>query len=185
MSHFFSKYFKILFKTSNFAFAILIVLCFQNEALAQNAEMDEERAKQLESMGMTIPNIEQIRELANQEFDKPIEDQSVETLKELAKQSNVLANLVAKITNEYDDYIRSNSRYEFVTDKVKSAPAVSDYLSFDSEFKTIRNRAYFNLGLKTLNEGKKLEAFLYFNDATACPSVFRQNLMYNSASSEG
>lgn len=127
--------------------------------------LDDERTKQLQELGILLPDPVVIRETAAIEFSKPLLDQDAETLEDLAADANTYSNLVAKITDEYNGYLRDNSRYEFVTEKVKGAPVVSQLLDLDSEFKNIRNRAYLNLGRIALEDGQEMKAFLLFNDA--------------------
>lgn len=155
-------------------FAQLLVSCLLGavtvlSATAINSQelnaLDDERSKQLQELGVLLPNPQVIRETAQQEFAKPLASQDVEVLEQLSKDANSYSNLVSKITDEYNDYIRENSRYDFVTEEVKKAPVVAEYLSLDSEFKTIRNRAYLNLGRIALSENQQMKAFLLFNDA--------------------
>jgi hypothetical protein len=145
-----------------FAAAITI----SNPLYAQETiSLDDERTKQLQELGVLLPNPEEIRESASAEFGKPILDQDTELLVDIAKDANKYSNLVSKVTDKYNDYLRENSRYDFVTEEVKKAPVVSILLELDAEFKGIRNRAYLNLGIIALDEGKEMEALLFFNDS--------------------
>ena len=147
------------------------VICFVVAlgVMPTNAEsinsLEEERTKQLQEMGVWLPNPEKIIASAEQEFKKPIETQSADILKEIAEKANHYANLVAKISDEYTDYLRDNSRYDFVTEVVRRASVVRNLGNQDTIFKTIRNQAYINLGRLALAEGKDMKAFLLFNDA--------------------
>jgi hypothetical protein len=128
---------------------------------------------------------EAIREIANAEFSKPVHEQDPETLETIAKEANIYSNLVTKITDEYNDYLRDNSRYDFVTEEVRKATIVAYLLNLDSEFKTFRNQAYLNLGFLSQAEGREMEAFLYFNDAFRlsafdCPDGIEQCIRYQA-----
>lgn len=145
---------------------IALGLCFAHPLSAQDAiSLEDERTKQLQELGVLLPNPDIIREIANAEFSKPLQEQDPDTLEKIAKEANTYSNLVTKITKEYNDYLRDNSRYDFVTEEVRRAPIVERLFSLDSEFKTFRNQAYLNLGLLSQADGKEMEAFLYFNDA--------------------
>ena len=138
-------------------------------ATMSNAEginsLEEERTKQLKEMGVLLPNPDEIVAAANAEFSKDIDDQDADSLEEIAAQANHYANLVAKIGDEYSNYIMDNSRYDFVTEEVRKATLVDALTNKDSVFKNIRNKAYLNLGRLTLADGKEMEAYLFFNDA--------------------
>jgi len=151
--------------------SIILQVCFYAFLLCgvvsaqDNSSLVDEREKQLRELGVTLPKQSSIRQAASEEFAKPVLEQDPERLEEIAEQANSFSNLVTKITSEYDDYIRENSRYDFVVKEVRKAPIVKSLLSLDSEFKGIRNQAYLNLGIIALEEGKEMEAFLFFNDA--------------------
>lgn len=146
---------------SLFIFLSLSIPAYSQEPLT----LEDEREKQLREMGVKLPNPESIRVTAESEFAKPISEQSADKLEEIAKTANTYANLVSKISEEYNDYIRENSRYDFVTEVVRAAPIVDSLLNADVTFKMIRDRAYVNLGRLALAEGKDMKAFLLFNDA--------------------
>ncbi|MFG6517832.1 hypothetical protein ACGYLX_10260 [Sulfitobacter sp. 1A13496] len=163
------KYFE---HRSLFSRAILILLSssaiavFSSSSHAQESvSLGDERTKQLQQLGLLLPDPAAIRASAEFEFAKPAADQDAERLEDIANEANTYSNLVTKITDEYNDYLRDNSRYDFVIEEVKKAPIVASLLSLDSEFKGIRNQAYLNLGVLALNDGRKMEAFLLFNDA--------------------
>lgn len=128
-------------------------------------DLEVERKKQLQEMGVLLPDPEKIVTSAEQEFSKDIQAQDAGSLKEIAEQANHYANLVGKIADEYTDYIRDNSRYDFVTEEVRKATLVGVLADKDTLFKTIRNQAYINLGRLAQDDGKDMEAFLFFNDA--------------------
>ena len=87
---------------------------------AQEIEsLEDERTKQLEEMGVLLPSLSSIRELSGSEFEKPLDQQNSDTLEEIADVSNTLANLVGKLLDGYNDYIRDNSRYDFVLEEVR------------------------------------------------------------------
>ena len=130
-----------------------------------NSDIDDERQKQLEEIGILPPDPVSIRAAAASEFAKPIDKQSIESLEEIAGNANKYANLVAKLSGEYEDYIRTNSRYDFVIQEVRKASVVSSYSDLDTEFKRIRNTAYMHMGRIALADDKPMTAFFYFNDA--------------------
>tara|TARA_R100000935_G_scaffold57698_1_gene92244 strand:- start:4670 stop:5287 length:618 start_codon:yes stop_codon:yes gene_type:complete len=156
-------------KTRNLYSWILAAAVFSlgaNSIAAQDlVNLDDERTKQLQELGVLLPNPEEIKRLSSEEFGKPLDQQDAEVLDEIARDANTYANLVSKITDEYDDYIRDNSRYDFVVEEVQKAPVVDVYLTADNEFKTIRNQAYLNLGKIALADGDQMKAFLLLNDA--------------------
>jgi hypothetical protein len=157
----------IYFQSVIFVGILGVSLCF-NPAILHAQEinaLDDERTKQLEELGVLLPNPDAIREAAREEFAKPLDQQSTENLENIARDANKYANLISKISDEYNDYIRENSRYDFVIKEVQRAPVVEKYLELDSEFKGIRNMAYLNLGKIALREEKEMKAFLLFNDA--------------------
>lgn len=131
----------------------------------ESVSLEDERTKQLQELGVLLPDPVAIRASAEAEFAKPIAGQDADRLEGIASDANAYSNLVSKITDEYNDYLRDNSRYDFVTEEVKKAPVVESLLGLDSEFKGIRNQAYLNLGVLAMNDGRKMEAFLFFNDA--------------------
>jgi len=144
----------------------IAAIVFATSLQAQEViSLDDERSKQLKELGVLLPNPQEIRESASFEFAKPILDQDTDVLEDIASDANTYSNLVYKITDEYNDYLRDNSRYDFVTEEVRKAPVVGNLLKLDSEFKGIRNRAYLNLGIITMENGKEMEALLFFNDA--------------------
>ena len=132
--------------------------------LAQSElDIDAQRAADLEKFEAGIPDRDKMREIAATTFAKPLADQSEDILLLLAKQSNYYANLVGFITDEYNGYYNSNYRYDFIKEKV-SVP-MNTYTGIENQFKTIRNQAYFNLGLKAKAAGRGIEALLLFRDA--------------------
>ena len=126
--------------------------------------LERERQATLEEFDITeVPSLDAVRAIAIDLFALPVEQQNAEQLKALATEANRTANLVDYIYDEYDDYYRDNYRYEFVQKKV--IEAASEYGKVFNDFLSIRNQAYFNLGLLSRNAGRTMEAFLYFKDA--------------------
>lgn len=100
-----------------------------------------------------------------QEGNVVLEDKntSVEQLKTIAEKTNKAANLVGYIQEEYADYYRENSRYDFVQKKV--APAHDAYVRLGNSLKEIRNKAYLELGKRIEETGDLGTAFFYYRDA--------------------
>lgn len=96
-------------------------------------------------------------------LSKPIEEQTIEGLTELAKQTNAAANFIGFIVSEYSSYHRDNYRYEFVQKQV--APFHDAYSKLSNESKSYRNQCYFNLGSKYKAAGNEVMAFFHFRDA--------------------
>lgn len=142
------------------------ITLFPSYSYAQESvSLEDERTKQLQELGVLLPDPVAIRDSAEAEFAKPISEQDANRLEEIASDANTYSNLVSKVTDEYNDYLRENSRYDFVTEEVRKAPIVENLLGLDSEFKGIRNQAYLNLGVLAMDDGREMEAFLFFNDA--------------------
>ena len=156
--------------------------------LAQSElDIDTQRAADLKKFDAGIPNQDNLREIATTTFSSPLADQSEDTLLFLAKQSNYYANLVGFISEEYNDYYNSKYRYDFITEKV--AAPMDAYTAIANEFKTFRNQAYFNLGLKAKAAGRGIEALLLFRDAYKlstfnCSETRRENCMRWKAEQE-
>ena len=74
-----------------------------------------------------------------------------------------MANLISGILQEYSSYYQENYRYNFIQTKV--ADPHDAYARLSNKFISIRNLAYFNLGLKMKEKGESLRAYLYFKDA--------------------
>ena len=154
------------------SFAVVLTSFFiaqllNNAVIAQERgntlSLEQERQAALEEFDVTeVPDLDAVRSFASQLFSQPIEQQNAEQLKKLSKEANRAANLVDYIYDEYDDYYRDNYKYEFVQ-KLLVAP-VREYRNVFNEFVDIRNQAYFNLGVLSRNNGKTMEAFLYFKD---------------------
>lgn len=155
-----------LAQTLLFFASMVIVLLLPIHSYAQESvSLEAERTKQLQELGILLPDPVAIRTAAEAEFAKSIAEQDADILEEIASDANAYSNLVSKITDEYNDYLRENSRYDFVTEEVRKAPIVESLLALDSEFKGIRNQAYLNLGVIAMDDGREMEAFLLFNDA--------------------
>lgn len=163
------KYFKpdCLFAQAMFILAsTTAITLFPSYSYAQESvSLEDERTKQLQELGGLLPDPVAIIGSAEAEFAKPISEQDANRLEEIASDANTYSNLVSKVTDEYNDYLRENSRYDFVTEEVRKAPIVENLLGLDSEFKGIRNQAYLNLGVLAMDDGREMEAFLFFNDA--------------------
>ncbi len=149
-------------------FSLLIVLSLGNASSAQGntgtLSIEKERQEALKEFNITeVPNLDAIRSATNDLFAKPIEEQSTESLKTLAKLANQAANLVNYIYEEYDDFYRENYEYDSLRKDV-IGPA-REHREVVNEFVDIRNKAYFNLGIIARDAGKTMEAFLYFRDA--------------------
>ena len=121
----------------------------------------EEQLKRWGAEGLVKPY--DIREKAKGYLAKPLEEQDITELKNLAKQANTTANLVGFILEEYADYYRDKYRYDFIQEKV--GPFHDNYVHLSNELKDYRNQAYFNLGQKMALQGNEIEAFFYFRDA--------------------
>lgn len=144
--------------------AVLFFLGTGLQSFAQSTlKVDEKREKDLKELGTIIPNPEKLRTLAETIFSKTLAAQKIKNLQMLAKQTNRYVNMVGYIKGEYDSYNRENYQYKFV--KTALAPARNAYIEISNEFKTFRNKAYFNLGLKLKSKGNKIRALLYFRDA--------------------
>lgn len=156
----------LLTRLARVAILVIFSTAFSHSLVAQSLDLlNDERTKQLQELGVLLPNPQEIRATAAEEFAKPKLEQDAGVLEKLANAANSYSNLVHKITDEYNDYLRENSRYDFVTEDVRKASVVTSLLELDSEFKGIRNRAYVNLGIIAKEEGREMEAFLFFNDA--------------------
>lgn len=110
-----------------------------------------------------MPDREDIARQAVELFAMPIEEQSEQALADLAKAASATARLIGFLYEEYDEHRQDNARYDVVTEKVDVV--MDDYGAEVDKFKAIRNRAYFNLGVKAKAAGQDVMAFLYFRDA--------------------
>ena len=170
------------------AFMVGIGISNISLVLAQSElDIDTQRAADLKKFDAGIPSQDNLREIATTTFSSPLADQSEDTLLFLAKQSNYYANLVGFITEEYNDYYNAKYRYDFITKKV--AAPMDAYTAIANEFKTFRNQAYFNLGLKAKAAGRGIEALLLFRDAYKlspfnCSETRRENCMRWKAEQE-
>ena len=148
---------------ASLAFAMFLQMSF-SFALAQSTlDIDEKRAAELEKFSSGIPDPKQLRNTAKGTFSKPLEEQNEEILQSLAKESNRYANMVAFVTEKYDEFRRDMYRYEFVIEKVDKAKQAYD--DAKNEFLGIRNQAYFNLGMKAKEKEQFMKALLLFKDA--------------------
>jgi hypothetical protein len=111
------------------------------------------------SQGLT--NVSKIVEEGNAVLSNS--SSTIEQLKKVAEKSNTAANMVGYIEEEYADYIRENSRYEFITEEVE--PAHIAYVTLANTLKDIRNKAYLELGKRVEKTGNVGAAFFYYRDA--------------------
>lgn len=131
---------------------------------ANKLTIDDQREETLKELSRSaMPDIAGIKDTSKKVFSKPLDQQSSDELKSLASDANYAANLVGMIEKKYDDYLRENYRYDFIKDKAQ--PVRFAYTDVSNALKSIRNRAYLNLGEKAKNAGDMLKAFLYFRDA--------------------
>lgn len=144
---------------------IMLSIAFNNSPCLSQSELDvdKQRAEDREKLGSSVPDPGKLRNIAETVFSTPIENQDERDLFFISKQSNHYANLVGYIIDEYDDYLNSNYRYDFIRNKV--SPSRDSYVKVANEFKQFRNQAYFNLGIKSKSNGNYIEAFLWFRDA--------------------
>lgn len=146
------------------ALCVMVSLFVTSLASAQSTlDIDEQRAATLEKLESDVPDPDGIRKIAKETFSKPISDQDTDVLQSLAKQANSYANMVNFIKDEYDDFRRENYSYDFVLEKL--SPSLGHYTRIVNEFLTIRNQAYFNLGMKAKEAGDNVPALLWFRDA--------------------
>lgn len=110
-----------------------------------------------------IPSPDHIRSTAKDLFALPVSEQGEQNLRDLAQNANFYANLMSRITGEYDQAFRENIRYEFVQEEIQKK--AGPLLDVKNEFLEVRNRAYLNLGLLLKEEGRNIEAFFTFSDA--------------------
>ncbi len=149
---------------SSVALCVMVSLAVTSLASAQSTlDIDEQRAATLEKLESDVPDPDGIRRIARETFSKPISDQDTDVLQSLAKQSNVYANMVNFIRDEYDDYRRENYSYDFVLEKLN--PSFGHYTRIVNEFLAVRNQSYFNLGMKEKEAGSNVPALLWFRDA--------------------
>ena len=126
--------------------------------------LDIQREEALKAFKVeSVPNSRQIEKLSSSVLAKPVAQQSEEELQLVASQANRMANLISGILQEYSSYYHENYRYNFIQTKVAD-PHVA-YARLSNKFISIRNLAYFNLGLKMKEKGESLRAYLYFKDA--------------------
>ncbi len=143
----------------------LISLAISPGAFAQDATEDIEaaRSEMLARWGVDgLVKPGEVEAKANELLSLPLEQQTNETLLDLAKQANTAANFVGFILEEYQRYYRDNIRYDFVQAKV--APFHDAYVELSNQLKSHRNQAYFNLGKKAAARGDEVMAFFYFRD---------------------
>lgn len=149
-----------------FSFSILVSSgnAIVAQERANTLSLEQERQATLEEFDVTeLPDLDVVRAVATRLFALPLEQQDEEELKKLSREANRVANLVDYIHDEYDDFYREIHKYPSVRERVM-VPA-DEYGDIINEFVTIRNQAYFNLGALSRDNGRTMEAFLYFKDA--------------------
>ena len=99
-------------------FAAICLVAIPPASAQSTLDIDEQRAETRKKMESEIPDPVQLGEIAKTTFSKSLSDQNVDVLKSLAKHSNSYANMVNFIKDEYDDFLRKNYSYDFVTEKV-------------------------------------------------------------------
>lgn len=143
------------------------ISCVPDTLNAQDSSSDaleaarEEMITQWGSGG--LPNPSTVDSLAARILSRPLVEQEETDLRELAKEANVVANLIGFIENEYEEYYRDNYRFDFIQEKV--SPFLDNYRLISNKFKDYRNQAYFNLGKKAAQRGETAVAFFLFRDA--------------------
>ena len=127
-------------------------------------DIEQERQKLVQGWGNTVlVQPQEVTTRAKAILSRPLNEQPIEDLKDLAAKANEAANLVGFLLDEYADYYRDNYRYEFIQTKV--APFHDSYVRKCNELRGYRNQAYFNLAMKHKEKGQALLAFFYFRDA--------------------
>lgn len=127
-----------------------------------NQDFDDQREEQVKKWSKSgIGNVNEVLENVTEILAK--DNPSINELKEGAKQANAAANYVGYLQEEYADYYRQNSRYEFVQKKV--APAHDAYVKKGNALKDARNKCYMRIGKILKSKGDITEAFFYFRDA--------------------
>ncbi len=143
---------------------IIGILLSLAPAVAQSEDIDDGRRELIsrwDPEGLPQPSV--VERQAQELLSRPLDQQSEAELTELAKQANAAANFVGFIFEEYQDYYRANSRYDFV--KKKIVPSHNTYLELGNRLKGYRNQAYFSLAAKAKEKGDQLRAFFLFRDA--------------------
>ena len=141
---------------------------------AESEDVEKLRAEQIKKWGTTgLPKPQILITKAEVLLKKPIANQSIKELKELAESTNKAANYVGYILSEYASYYRENYKYDFVQEKI--APFHDKYVVISNKLKSFRNQAYFNIGTKLAGSGNDAEAFFYFRDAYRLTSFTDEN----------
>ena len=155
---------EMLMKTLKVVVILIVLLVLPAAVIASDLEdVEKLRAEQIKKWGDTsIPKPNEIASKAKAVLDKPIENQSISELKNIAEQSNKAANYVGFILDDYATYYRDNYKYDFVQEKV--APFHDAYVKLSNELKDYRNQSYFNIGKKLAASNNEIEAFFYFRD---------------------
>ncbi len=152
-------------KTLKVILILTVLFMLPAAVIASDLENVEKlRAEQIKKWGDTsIPKPNQIALKAKALLNKPIKNQSISELKNIAKQSNKAANYIGFILEDYETYYRDNYKYDFVQKKI--APFHDAYIKLSNELKNYRNQSYFNIGKKLAASNNEIEAFFYFRDA--------------------
>lgn len=146
-----------------FAMFLFSATVFANES-SGTLDLDDKRNQTMkEFKDSQIPDPEKISNLAKNVFSKPLKEQKTDELESLAKEANYYANLVTYIMDGYDGFRRDMYKYNFVLEQV--APVRDKYVVLSNKYKGIRNKAYFNIGMKHKAGGNFLKAYLFFRDA--------------------
>lgn len=155
----------MLMKIIKIVITLTVLLVLPAAVIASDMEdVEKLRSEQIKKWGDTsIPKPKEIAIKAKAVLDKPIENQSISELKNIAEQSNKAANYVGFILDDYATYHRDNFRFDFVQEKV--VPFYDAYVKLSNELKDYRNQSYFNIGKKLVASNNEIEAFFYFRDA--------------------
>ena len=148
-------------KTSLLICTLLISLPFL--AYSQDSQdFDDQREKEVKKWSKSgLGDVNQVLENAIEILAK--DNPSINELKEVASQANAAANYIGYLQEEYADYYREESRYDFITEKV--APAHDAYVVKANALKNARNKCYLRIGKILKDQGKATEAFFYLRDA--------------------
>ena len=157
-----------MFKKLTLALTLMIssspIMAQEQSAKDETFTIEDRRSALVSSFeNQDFPSPDHIRSTATDLFALPLSVQGEQKLRELAKDANFYANLISRITDEYDQAFRKNSRYNFVQEEIQKK--AGPLLDMKNEFLEIRNRAYLNLGLLLKEEGRDIEAFFTFSDA--------------------
>lgn len=147
------------------SFAVVITRAQTNNQQNDDSEDIEtlRNAQIIKWGGNGLPDHKKVAALAQEILAKPLDNQTVSELTELAEQANRAANYINFIESEYDSYHREKRSYDFITEPV--GKTLDEYRIISNQLKDYRNQSYFNLGKKADISGNKVKAFFYFRDA--------------------